>query len=309
MTGVDVPAKFWPLMYSIVREFWEITEPHIEDAAVEYDIPIELYFYGELGLEIFSLENFQKRDPFTNPEQFENAFARFNFKDWIVPMPDDQYQVSQRARDAVNRIVEAGDARLKGFDLMPEADLKRLAIFLKQLHAANLEAPEPPEKWALLNRFRVADEGSLLSAQIRESLMDLFAYRDDAHLSAARPHFGKAGIVWDVLSAIWNGSAVNASQIAERMSFRGYEVGDYEIAIQAAVEIGWVEAADASSTFRLTAKGSEIREGTECLTDEYFYRPWSVLTDGELEELYALLKKLHEQLITYKKAAAGGNRL
>ncbi len=73
------------LIYSIIRGIWAITESHIEDAAIENDIPIEFYYYSELGLEYFSIENFQKRDPFTNPEQFEKLFARFDVKGWINP--------------------------------------------------------------------------------------------------------------------------------------------------------------------------------------------------------------------------------
>src|SRR5688572_32540774 len=54
--------KFWPLIYSTVKEFWSITEPRIEDASVQQGIPIELYYYSELGLEYFSIPDFQKRD-------------------------------------------------------------------------------------------------------------------------------------------------------------------------------------------------------------------------------------------------------
>lgn len=298
-------AKFWPLIYSIVREIWAITEPHIEDAAVRLDIPIELYFYGELGLEYFSVEDFQKRDPFTNPEQFMKMFARFEIKDWIYPLQDQRYQVSRKAQEAVREIVRAGDAQLARFDRMTDAGLTRLLILLRQITLAITDAPEPPDKWAVLNRFRVADERDAFIVQIRESLMDLFAYRDDSHLSAARPHFGGAGIVWDVLSAVTGGSAVNAGQMAERMSPRAYEENDYEIAIQAAVEIGWVEASDAPNSHRPTAKGREIRERVERQTDEYFYRPWSVLVDEELDELYSLLAKLHDQLIVFRKAREG----
>jgi len=302
-------TKFWTLMYSMVREFWEVTEPHIEDAAVKNDIPIELYYYSELGLKYFSVEDFQKRDPFTNPEQFEKAFARFDVKGWIFPLPDEKYQVSRQAQDAVRMIVQAGDAQLASFDLMSENELIQLINFLKQLWTANLEAPEPPEKWAIATRFRTADERSSFIVQIRELLMDLFAYRDDSHLSAARPHFGQAGIVWDVLSSIANGSAVNAEQMAEWMSFRGYEENDYEVAIQAAIQIGWVEVDNETNTFRPTAKGRELRTQVECLTDEYFYRPWSVLTDNELDELFNLLTKLHEKLIEFKKGTTSDSHL
>jgi len=298
-------TKFWTLMYSMVREFWEITEPHIEDAAIKDEIPIELYYYSELGLKYFSVEDFQKRDPFTNPEQFEKAFARFDVKGWIIPLPDERYQVSRQAQDAVRTIVQAGDAQLAGFDLMPESELVQLVYLLKQLWTANLEAPEPPEKWAIATRFRTADERSPFIVQVRELLMDLFAYRDDSHLSAARPHFGQAGIVWDVLSSIANGSAFSAEQMAERMSFRGYEENDYEVAIQAAIQIGWVETADETNTFRPTANGRELRAQVERQTDEYFYRFWSVLTDGELDKLYTLLTKLYEGLIKFKKRTTG----
>jgi len=307
--NIESLSKFWALMYLIVREFWEITEPHIEDAAVKNDIPIELYYYSELGLEYFSVEDFQKRDPFTNPEQFEKAFTRFDVKGWIVPLPDDRYQVSRKAQDAVRQIVHVGDAELTRFDLIPESELKQLVIFFKQLWNGILEAPEPPEKWAIATRFHTANPNSPLIVLIREFFMDFFAYRDDSHLAMARQHFGQAGIVWDVLSSITNGGAVNAEQMAERMSFRGYEENDYEVAIQAAVEIGWVEAVNGTNIYRPTSKGRELRSQVEHQTDEYFYRPWSVLTEEDLDELYALLIKLHEKLIEFKKRTTGDSHL
>lgn len=56
---IESLSKFWPLIYSVVQEFWSITEPHIEDAAVRNDIPIELYLYSELGLDRFSIQDFK----------------------------------------------------------------------------------------------------------------------------------------------------------------------------------------------------------------------------------------------------------
>jgi len=307
--NVEPLAKFWPLMHSIVLEYWEIIEPHIEEAAIENDIPIELYYYSELGLDYFSLEDFQKRDPFSNPEQFEKMFARFEVQDWIFPTPDERYKVYTKTRDGVRKIVGVGDSYLLGFDLIPEKELWQLMRLLKQITKANFEASEPPEKWAIIKRFHVADEKSPLIIQIRELLMYLFAYRDDSHLSAARPHFGQAGIVWNVLSSIASGSAITAAQMAENMSFRGYEVGDYEIAIQAAVEIGWVETAETPNSFRPTQKGSQLREQVEKLTDEYFYRPWSVLTESETQTLHALLAKLHDGLTVYKRSVLDESHL
>src|SRR5689334_20006808 len=147
--NLDSLTTFWPLIYSIIQDLWMITEPHIEDAAVRMSVPIELYLYSEMGLDKFSLVNFQKRDPFTNPEQFEKVFVRLNVKGWIEPMSDGSFQVTEKARQAARHVIQAGDAQLLDFCSVPEEDLKRLAILLKQIIAENKVTPEPPEKWAV----------------------------------------------------------------------------------------------------------------------------------------------------------------
>src|SRR5436190_1799116 len=105
--------KFWPLIHSVLQEIWAITESPIEDAAVRANIPIELYYYAEFGLRYFSVERFQERDPFSNPEQFERQFARLQIKAWIVSTGEGgRYQVTEQSRDSVRRIIQAGDACL-----------------------------------------------------------------------------------------------------------------------------------------------------------------------------------------------------
>ena len=294
-------TKFWPLILSVVQEFWAITEPHIEEAAIQSNIPIELYYYSELGLDSFSTEEFQKRDPFSNPLQFEKMFVTLNFKGWIAPQADEKYFVSEKARDAARQIIQAGDAHLLPFESFTDIDLKKLGGLLKQIVQSNEFAPEPPRKWAIEKRFRVAYEKSPLIVQIREYLMDLFAYRDDSHISAARPHFGQAGIVWNVLGSLWRKDTVTAEQLAESLSFRAHEVNDYEVALQAAEKIGWAERTDTASVYRITQKGRELREQAEQLTNEYFYAPWSIMIQSELDELYDLLLKLREQLNSFRK--------
>jgi hypothetical protein len=299
--NIESLVKFWPLIYSVIQEFWGITEPHIEEAALRDGIPIELYYYGELGLDYFSIPELQNRDPFSNTEKFERLFARLDVKGWIEPVPNERYQVTEHSRQAARHIIQAGDAHLTDFEPSADLDLERLAILLRQLVMANEEASEPPRKWAVTKRFRVADRNSPSIVRIREHLMDLFAYRDDSHLSASRPYFNEAGIVWSVLGAIWKGEAITAEKMAEDMASRGYEDFDYEIAIQAAVELGWVEEASLPGTFRLTEEGTKMREQAEKLTNEYFYMPWSVMTQDELNEMFDLLAKLRDQLNDFRK--------
>ena len=294
-------TKFWPLIHSIIQEFWEIVEPRIEEAAIEFNIPIELYYYSELGLDSFSTAEFQKRDPFSNRRTFDQVFVTLNFKGWIQPVPDDKYEVTEQAREAARRIIQAGDEHLLSFEKFTDLDLKRLAILLKQIVMSNAFAPQPPEKWAIVKRFRVANKHSPAIVQIREYLMDLYAYRDDSHISASHPHFGQAGIVWNVLGALWKNDSVTAEGLVESSSSRGYEVNDYEVALQAVVQIGWAELTEVPGVYRITHKGKEIRDHAEQLTNEYFYGPWSVMTEEELDELFGLLMKLREQLNSFRK--------
>lgn len=296
--------KFWPLMYAIIMEYWAITEPHIERAADERNIPSELYYYSELGMNYFSLEDFQNRDPFTNPERFGKAFANLEFKGWIIPAYGERYQVTRAAQDAVRQIVAVGDAQLSRFASMSDMELTQIAGLLKKILKSCLETPAPPDKWATITRFRALEDDAPVIAQIREVLMYLFAYRDDSHLAAARPHFGQGGIVWSVLGYIWKGEAITALQMAERMTFRGYDESEYAVAIQAGVEIGWLETADAPDTFRPTRHGHELRELVEKQTDEYFYRPWRAMSERELDRLATLLTKLREQLAQFRASTS-----
>jgi len=281
-----------------------ITESHIEDAAIRHEIPIELYYCSELGMESFSADEFAQRDPFSNPEKFEKLFARLEIKDWIAPSRDDgRYQVPEKARQAVRQIIQAGDEQLVQHELGTGAGHERLLTYLKRILAANNAAAEPPHKWAIAKRFRVANENSPVIVQIRECLMDVLAYHDDARLAAARPYFNEAGIVWSAFSSVWRDNTVTAEKIAEELAFRGYEVEHYAAALQAAVEAGWLEKTDAPETYQPTTNGQKMHDQVEKLTDEYFYRPWESFSRNELDELYSLLEKLREQLHGVKKVA------
>jgi hypothetical protein len=184
-----------------------------------------------------------------------------------------------------------------------EADQERLLAYLKQIILANNAAPEPPEKYAIVYRFRVATRNSPVLVQIRECLMDLLAYHDDAHLSVARPYFNEAGIVWNAFGCVRRDHTVTAEKISEMLGFRGYEAEHYAAALQAAVEAGWLETGAVPGTYRPTSKGHEMHAQVEKLTNEYFYRPWAMFSSNELDELYGLLEKLREQLHAVKKMA------
>lgn len=294
-------TKFWPLIQSTIQEFLAITEPHIEEAAIQQNIPLELYTYSEFGLDSFSREEFQKRDPYTNPLQFEKVFVTLNFKGWIEPQADEKYNVTDQARTAARALLEEGNRHLMPFESFANINLKRLEELLKKIVLASRFAPPPPDHWAIVKRFSVLEKESPPIMRVREYLMDLHAFYDDCHYTAAHPHFGRAGIAWLVLGALDKNETVTAEQLSESLLFRGYESGHYEVALQAAVQIGWAQSADVSGAYCITPKGRDLRDQVEHLTNEYFFATWTLMSQKELDELYDLLLKLRDQLNSFRK--------
>ncbi len=284
------------MFYTQVREFWRILQPPIEAAAERVQAPLELYDYGELGLDEMSIASFQRRDPYSNPVGFAQAIEMLAREGWVELAGEGQYRIPERARSATRQMIEAGYGALGQIKLLGAHDASRLLAFLTRLVEASRQAPEPPHKWALLRRFRVADEASPTIARIREAVMDLFGYRDDSHISAWRP-WGVPGPAWNAFTLLWQGEATSPTQIAERAAFRGYVVDEYAHAIQTLLTRGWVEAASEPGAYRVTAQGKELRDGVERLTDAYFYAPWSCLNEHEIRELRDLLLRLRDHLL------------
>ncbi len=281
----------WALMYDTIRAFWGLTEPRIKEAARAANVPMELYYYGELGLDTWSLARFAKRDPYSNPQNFTEAFARLSAEGWIEDAGGGEYRVTEAAREAARSIVRVGDDYLGTLEVTAMGDAERLCELLQRLAAANGNAAEPPGKWATVVRFRVADEASPLLAQVREYLMDLFAYRDDSHIAAWRD-YPVSAMAWNALGVIWSGAGFTPQQIAEQVWFRGYDADDYVKALDELRRRGWIDG-DA----QLTPIGKALRDAVEQLTEAYFYAPWFALRDSEVGELRVRLLELRNQLV------------
>lgn len=285
----------WHVIYANILQFWRLLDAPIEEAALRSGVPVALYSYGELGLEDFSVAAFQKRDPYSNPEGFLSLFRTLAAHGWIEQVSDQQYRVTEHGRSAARQIIRAGYDALGRLEVLPPSEGKRLTALLGRIVDAMYLAPEPPEKWALLHRFRVASEESPLLAQVREYLMDLFAYRDDAHLSAWKTYHVQ-GPAWNAFTSLWRGDITTPEQLAEQAAFRGYTASDYEEAIKELLRRGWVEVADRPGTYRVTEPGQALRDAVEQLTDSYFYAPWPSLSESEITELRGLLSRLAQRL-------------
>jgi hypothetical protein len=143
----------WPVVYANVLQFWRLLDAPIEEAALRSRVPVELYSYGELGRDDFSVAAFQKRDPYSNPAGFLSMFTILAAQGWIEQVGHQQYRVTEQARSAARQIIRAGYDALGRLEVLPISDGERLTALLQRLVDAAFQAPEPPEKWALYTAF------------------------------------------------------------------------------------------------------------------------------------------------------------
>lgn len=285
-------------MYVAVQGFWRIINPVIDHAAQVWNIPADLYYFGELGLEYFSHADFEERDRFTNPRLFDELFHRLSQSGWITPVGPQRYQVTHEAREAARKITQSGYDHLATHSLLENQDEAHLVDLSEKVVQACRDAQEPPHKRAFVRRFRVATPESPAIVRIREYLMDLFAYRDDVHL-ATWENYPVTGLMWNAFSLLWSESAVSASAMAELMAFRGYETEHYQQALEELCRVGWVEKRPSEDPFRVTQEGQALRDQAEAKTDADFYSPWAILSEREKQDLCELVSKLNTTLSSH----------
>ncbi|MSQ35697.1 MAG: hypothetical protein EXR63_00930 [Dehalococcoidia bacterium] len=297
----------WTLIEQTISEFWALTARPIRQALERTGTPASLRGYVDLGPGTLSPAEMRLRDPYSKPARFLEELARLAAEGWVEAIGETEYRVNARARANVVEAIRAGDAYLGTLDVLPRPDLERHADLLQRLARADAIVPEPPRQWASRRRVRVVGADMPVVAQIREHAMDLSARRDDAHDLAWMP-LGAAGHVWNAFTFIWHGEARNAVEVAALQSWRGYAVDNYETAIEELVRRGWLESDATAGHYRATAAGKALRDEVEARTDLYFYQPWSVLSDGEWDELSARQATLRVRLRELRRAARDASR-
>lgn len=250
--------------------------PHGLSPTGWYGWLVSTYF---LRPEHISLDVLSRRDPYSSPAKIRSRLENAAKLGYLVQDERHGFSFTSAGEKAAEDVVQAmyeAMARLRPFD---EEKLGRMADTLERLVTASLAAPEPPHKWALfLSRRTDPGPTALATIRIDQLLTDLGAYRDDCHSSAWQT-LGVSGLAWEMLTLIWHGEARAAVDFESKLERRGFRREAFERALEELTSRGWVSG-DAQAV-DITRAGREVRESAETLTDEYFYRPWAVLSEDE----------------------------
>jgi DNA-binding PadR family transcriptional regulator len=235
---------------------------------------------------------FLKRAPYNNPEAIRETLRDAIKAGYLEEVEGGEYKPSQKGRDAIEFVHEKFYDHINGVNQFPAEKMQQLARLLGDL----VESVRKAELSSGILSFELVhgghpevEAGTL--AQVDQFLDDLNAFRDDAHIAAWSPT-GVSGQVWEALTFVWNGQAKTAEELVENLPYRNYTEEEFSMALDQLVELGWVE--EGSEGYQLTSSGKELREKAEEDTNSFYFNPWMVLSDQDVDLLGDLLTELKE---------------
>jgi hypothetical protein len=231
-------------------------------------------------------------NPYATVHAYLEALPALVERDYLA-LDGDRYTVTPQGRALVERLERAGRAYLATLDLLPPAELARLAGALADIAARLWAAAEPAAKphQARVRRLPSA-AGSPPMARLEEAAYALWMARDDAHNAAWRAA-GFDGPVFDLLTRVWAGETDTVAGLIERLG-GGQRPEDVERGVAALIAQGYLAAA--GGALRLTPAGRATREAIEAETDRVYFAPWPPMGSGDAEWLYDALRTLCERL-------------
>lgn len=252
----------------------------------------------EFDPEPVSVARLRVRDIYASERIVFALLVLMSSEKWLETVAEDEYVLSSKGR----AVVEARIGRTrtvisnleKEFNPLP---IQRLESLLGQIIVASQACDNPPGNWCLrYSRNRAPGLKASPLVKIHQYTADFNAFRDDAHMAAWRPQ-SVAGYAWEAFAFVCDGAADSAAAIDQLLSYRGYSTGEYESALTALVERGWLERIPGETEhYRPTELGRDTRREVEQLTNQYFYDPWRQLDDESQRETVDLMKQLKQEL-------------
>lgn len=249
-----------------------------------------------------TVSNLRVRDIYAAPSIVQALLDLMASEGWFdrltMPQEETTYRLTEAGHGIKDRLqTESREGLTLLKSPLPAADLANLEEMLGRIIASSLEAGTPPGNWCLAHsRNRAPAADAPLLPKIAQYFSDFNAFRDDAHMAAWGQH-NLEGYLWETFAFVNSDQATTAETLFQALFYRGYSRQDYAYALQLLVERGWLAPnPDQTDAYLPTETGQTIWQQVEDLTNQYFYKPWSVLSETELEEVALLLKALKERL-------------
>jgi hypothetical protein len=214
-------------------------------------------------------------------------------QEYLIRTSGGRFQLSPTGRAATQEFIRLAREAMVLADPFDVGDSQDLAEMLDKLVNKCLETPPPPNTWSISLSKKLMPPSDPQMPFIEQAISCLAAYRDDAHLASWQSS-GLSAISMETMTVIWRGQASTLEELTDKLSNRGHPKKVY---VDALTQLRTSEYISGSrSVLRLTENGKLFRDRVEAKTDQYFYTPWSCLTDDQKNKLAVILKDLIERL-------------
>ena len=182
----------------------------------------------------------------------------------------------------------------KSTETVPAEQLNRAAELLHRVIVAARGSDDPPGSWCVSMGRNIdpGPDGHPLH-RVRRYLLDMNAFRDDAHLGAWQD-IDISGPAWEALTFVSRDQANTAAALVENLGFRGWSEAEYQANLDSLEARGWISKGDEG--YQATDAGRQVRAAAETQTETYFNAPWAVLNLDEVNELQAIVAQINNSL-------------
>lgn len=303
---------FWPLMQAVRRNAFDARLKYYNGAPVPIPALAESFGIPHmqiLGEFVYMLENYNpnalseahymERNCYYKPGVIAQRLT-WMAESGLLTTEGDSYRLTDKGRTVWTRIKETLNDH---WTLPLQTDIPRITALMSKVYEAMVNAPDAG--WSVQTRATYSLRPEMTLTPIlyynAHAIFDLWARRDDAHLTAWK-HHPVSPRTWEALSTLWDGKADDADLLAKALESHGFSSDDYADSLEEMTALGWVEKTP-EGKFQLTVDGQDVRDEAERDTDDLFYAPFTkALSTAEHDELRDLLTALKAELDTIASA-------
>jgi len=229
------------------------------------------------------------RGPYTSSDQYLTRLEHVAEKGFLLRVSIGRFNLSPEGREAAFEFIKGVREAMVSAKLLPTQESLILAEMLERLVNNCLDTPPPPDTWSITLSHKLMPAIDPPMPFIEQAISCLSAYRDDAHLASWQSS-GLSAIALESMTLIWRGQVSTLDELTEKLSFRGHPQEVYIVALAELRARSYLSGY--RNVLRLTEEGKMFRDSVEAKTDQYFFSPWTCLTEADKSKLAEILNQM-----------------
>lgn len=289
--------SLWKLMHEAWMKLQACFDPIIKFSVSETGLSIREWMV------LFSTLTFEPEDttpshlmvrgPYTSSEQYLIWLENAADKGYLEIISTGRFRLTPEGRKVTRDFIKVAREAMVSADPLPLSDSQTLADLLDRLVQSCLETPPPPNTWSISLSNKLMPTSDPPMPFIEQTISCISAYRDDAHLASWRSSDLSATAL-ESLTMIWRRQVNTLDELREKLVFRGHPKKVYTDALAELRARSYISGV--RNVLRITDDGKLFRDQVEAKTDQFFFSPWSSLTQSEKDSLAEKLNIMEKEL-------------